>query len=443
MLMALPLLVATSAFFSGSETALFSIGPHQRLRLGRSQTLANTTICSFLDDPRAILITLLVANTTVNVAYFVISTVLLVHLNHQHHLNAITVGLLSPLPLVLLILLGEILPKLIAARMSLQWSSVTALPLMVVHRTLSPLRTGFNALIITPLARLIAPPDKPPGLSADELETILNQSRQRGVIDHDEEQLLQQVLELSQLKVRDLMTPRVDIQAFDLSKEPGQLAGLIHDSRYSRIPVYRKDLDHIEGIVLARQLLLAPPLGADTLTRLIRQVAYVPELQRADQLLVHFRKTGTTFAIVVDEYGGTAGLVTLEDVVEHMVGQIAGPHEPPEEPQVQQIKPGLWRVSADLPIHEWVDVFDRYPAIEAVGGSAAVRGASVSTLGGLVMARLGRLPIESDRTTIGNVVIEVDQMHGRRIAWLTVRLQDEPDRDAPNRLNTLSKRDHR
>jgi len=156
-------------------------------------------------------------------------------------------------PLVALILLGEVMPKLLAARLAMKWSRWSALPLMATHQTLAPLRIGFNAVIITPLARLIAPPQMPPKLTPKELESILDHSLQRGVINHEEEHLLQQVLELSQLKVRDLMTPRVDIKAFDLSHPPEELYDLARSSRYSRIPAYRGDLDHIEGIVLARQ----------------------------------------------------------------------------------------------------------------------------------------------------------------------------------------------
>lgn len=431
-LFALPMLLVASAFFSGAETALFRLSHHQRLRLGRSRTLAGATITALLANPRAILITLLVANNTVNVAYFVISTVLLLRLKGQYHLSPVSIALLTVAFLVSLILLGEVLPKLLATRLSMQWSRLTALPLMAIHRAMTPLRAGFEASIITPLARLIAPPVAPPDLSGKELEAILEQSCQRGVIDHDEEQLLQQVLELGQLKVRDLMTPRVDIEAFDLSQKPSRLLEQVRTTRFSRIPVYTVDLDHIEGMILTRQLLLSPPRSPQALRDLIRQVAYVPDLQRADQLLVHFRKTGTTCAIAVDEYGGTAGLITLEDVVEHMVGQIAGPHEPRPEPQVQQVQPDRWRVSADLPVHEWVDLFSQYPAMAALPVTAGVTGAGVCTLGGLVMAALGRLPVVGDTTTIGNIVIEVQQMQGRRIQWLTVRLQHDETAAQPN-----------
>jgi len=441
-LFALLLLLVASAFFSGSETALFSLAPRERLRISRQRSIAGSTIGLLLANPRAILITLLVTNTTVNVAYFVISSVLLIRLSHNDLFHPILLGVLGVLPVVILILFGEVLPKLLAARQSKEWSHVIAVPLMVIHRALAPLRVVFNIAIIAPLARLIAPSIKPPALSAGELETILEQSCQRGVIDDDEEQMLQQVLELSQLKVRDLMVPRVDIRAFEASSNPTQLRKLIHECRHSRIPIYRKHLDHIEGMILTRQLLLRQPETSNDLKKLIRQVAYVPELQRADQLLVHFRKTGTTFAIAVDEYGGTAGLITLEDVVEHMVGEIASAHEPIEEPQVQPIESGYWRVSANLPIHEWVDAFDQYPAMAAISGSAAIRNAGVSTLGGLVMARLGRLPVETDQITIGNVVIKVDQMHRHRIQWLTIRLLPNTSSQRPFDTNLDQRKGH-
>jgi len=426
MLLALPLLIVASAFFSGTETALFSLSHHQRLQLSRSAKLSENTLASLLAKPREVLITLLVTNVTVNVTYFVISTVLLIRLRQEHQFGAATVGVFTLLPLIVLILLGEIAPKLLASRQAMAWSRLTALPMMLVHQALAPLRIVFSTLIIAPLARLIAPPSKPPGLSAKELETILELSRQRGVIDHEEEHMLQQVLELGQLKVRDLMTPRVDIHAFNISQNPTQLPALIGRCRASRIPVYRDNLDHIQGIVLTRQVLLNPPRTQADLSQLIRQVVYVPELQRADHLLVQFRKTGTTFAIAVDEYGGTAGLITLEDVVEQMVGQIAGPHEAPTEQLVQQIQPGQWRVNGDLSIHEWADALSQQIGFGNVSGTTAIGTSGVSTLGGFVMAQLGRLPQAGDTITAGNVTMTVQTMQARRIEWLTIRLTDPP-----------------
>lgn len=431
LLSSLPLLLLASGFFSGSETAFFSLTRHQQLQMSRSGTPAGAMVTALLLETRALLITLLMTNTTINVSYFVVSTVLLLRTREAFHPMVLAGA--SAGSVMALILVGEVIPKLIAARLAVGWSRMGSWPLMMVHRALAPLRVVMSAAVISPLARLISPVDRPPELSPEEMEVLLELSRTRGVIDDHEERLLQEVLELSQLKVRDLMTPRVDIQAFDLSAPPQALMTLIQTTGLHHIPIYRDDLDHIEGVVHAREVLLKRPTSTATLNRLIRQVNFAPELQRADQLLAQFRKRGTTLAIAVDEYGGTAGLITLEDVVEQMVGQIAGPHEQPKEPEVQQLHPGRWRVEANLPIHVWGDAFRGTAVLPGVDGFfdtiRRTREGGISTIGGLVMARLGRLPQEGDRTTVGNVMIQVDQMHGRRIRWLTVQLVTPPDED--------------
>ncbi|MFA9479300.1 hemolysin family protein [Phycisphaerales bacterium AB-hyl4] len=418
MLGSLPLLLVCSAFFSGSETALFSLSPHQRLRFARSGTLASEAITKLLAETRGLLITLLLSNMTINVLFFVTSSVLLIHLGREGLLGPVLLGLATLAPLLGIILLGEVLPKLVAARLPMTWARVVALPLYLVHRLLAPVRVGASVAIITPLARLIAPPDKPPALSPEELESLLNLSQRQGVIDSDEEQLLRQVLELNQLKVRDLMVPRVDIEAFDLANDPSEMVELIARTKLRHLPVYRDSLDEIVGMVYARQVLLHRPTTREALEKYIRQVKFVPEQQRADQLLLELRKTGTTFAIVVDEYGGTAGLVTIEDVVEHMVGDLPGEFEPAGEPEVEHVSPGVWRVDAQLSVHDWADVFGHNPAVAGLAELEAVR-----TVGGLVMARLGRVPQVGDRTTLGNVQITVERMAGRRVDTVLIELQ--------------------
>lgn len=421
MLLLLPVLLVMSAFFSGCETALFSLSQHQRRQITRKPSLAANALATLLAETRGLLITLLLGNMTVNVLYFVISTVALIRLREQHDLNAVWASVMSVGTLLVLILLGEVLPKLLASRAALGWSKLFALPLFGVHRVLGPVRAVLNLLVITPLARLIAPSHRPTTLSTVELEALLELSQMQGLIDTREEQLLQQVLSLSQLKVRDLMTPRVDIEAHDLADPPAALIDLIRSTRLSRIPVYRDSLDHVEGVVFARQVLLRRPTTADDLDALIRQVVFVPELQRADQLLVHFRKTGTTFAIAVDEHGGTAGLVTLEDVVEAMIGPISGPYADESAPKVEPISRGVWRIGADLPITAWEDLS------RTLGPSPELK-----TVGGLVMAKLGRLPHVGDRTRVGNVEIEVESMEGLRVRSLIVRIV-EASRQDPRR----------
>lgn len=421
LLIVLAALLVGSAFFSGSETALFSLSLNDRRRLA-SQGITGAAAARLLDETRGLLITLLLGNMTVNVLFFVISTVLLFRVQRDSDLHPIVLAALSALPLLSVILLGEVIPKLIASRLARPWSLAAAIPLTMIHRGIGPLRVVLNLAVIEPLARLIAPNERPETLSAHDLASLLRLSRDEGVIDQAEQDMLEQVLSLSSLKVRDVMTPRVDMHAFDLDDPPAELDTLIRKCRHSRIPVYRGDLDHIHGVVYARQVLLRQPGTRQQLRALVRNIRFVPEFQRADALMIEFRKTGTTMAIVVDEYGGTAGLVTLEDVVEHMVGDIAGAHEPRAQPTIQTLAPDRWRVNADVSVHE---------CVRKIGPIKMPRG--VATLGGAVMAAFGRLPIVGESVDLGAYHVRVAEMHGRRLTWLTI------DRE---RDDTKGGRDH-
>ncbi len=413
MMAALPVLLCCSAFFSGGETALFSLSRHQRLELSRSASIPASIVTRLLNERRDLLVTVLMGNLFVNVIYFVIGTVLLIRMRERETVGAAMVGVLNLAALFVLILTGEVVPKLVAAQHPMVWSNWAALPLMVVHRVLTPIRGVVRGAIIVPLSRLLAPRQRPVELSPAELERLLELSQHQGVIDDKEEQLLQQVLSLSQLKVRDLMRPRIDMIAFELTQNPQKLIAMVAETRFSRLPVYRRDIDHIVGVVHRRQVLLTKPRTTDQVQALVRPARFVPDLQRADRLLVELRKARSTMVVVVDEYGGTAGLVTLEDVVEKMVGKIANRHESEPAPQVQSVGADQWRVSARLGILDWVSAFGTVVPI-----------AGVSTIGGLIMARLGRLPNVGDRTNVGNLSIEVEKMDGRRMVTLLLQLTD-------------------
>lgn len=420
LLILLPVLLLASAFFSGSETALFSLTAHDRLALARRGSMASHAVRALLAETRDLLITLMLGNMVANVLFFVISTVLLIRLEKEHDTAGSLIGLLSFTSLLLIILGGEVLPKLVANRLQVGWATVVGVPLLTLHRAITPLRLGLRVFVINPLARLIAPPQRPHALSAEELARLLELSAQRGVIHPEEEDLLQGVLELSRLRVREIMTPRVDLVAFDIHRPVDELIELIGQSHRRHIPVCQGDLDHLLGVVEARQVLLRRPTTPGQLRRLVRQVAFVPELQRADQLLLEFRKRGHNLAIAVDEYGGTAGLVALEDVVEQLVGDMPDQGETELGADVEKMDDGSFRVRAGLPLQDWFESFGTArPTMEAV------------TLGGLVMTRLGRLPKTGDRVREGNLLLEVERMGRRRIETLRVRVTDENTSHSP------------
>jgi putative hemolysin len=218
------------------------------------------------------------------------------------------------------------------------------------------------------------------------------------------------------------MVPRVDIHWVDVNTPPSVLRELIRRTRRTKILACQGDLDHVAGVIYSRQFLLSDAQGnLKNIARLIRNVHFVPEIQRLDQLLTDFRRSGINMAVAVDEYGGTAGLITLKDVLERIVGDLDMDQAPGEGegPHAEPVHWDTWRVSGRLSIHDWVESF----------GQANIP-ARVSTVGGLMMALLGEAPTIGDHARLGNLEMEVETMTGRRVESVLLRLvTDTPKED--------------
>jgi CBS domain containing-hemolysin-like protein len=223
----------------------------------------------------------------------------------------------------------------------------------------------------------------------------------QGVIDTAENMMLQEIVALPQTSVRSVMRPRVDVIAVPLDADPADVRSRMHQARLTKLPVYGRDLDDIRGLVHARDLYLRddPPLA-----RLIRPVNYIPEQCNLLQVIEHFQATRSQLAIAVDEYGGMAGLVTMEDVLEQIVGDLPGTQKP-AEPAVEVISPNVYRLAGDLNVRDWAQRF----------GMTKLTGTKVQTVAGLILARLGRLPQEGESVRFANLTLTVERLAGRRI----------------------------
>ena len=409
LLLLLPLLLALSGFFSGSETALFGLTATDRMQLRRERSLISRAVDVLLANQRMLLITVLLGNMTVNVLYFVISSVLLMKADAGGLVGEL---LLAGVSLVVLVVCGEVVPKIVANSHRTTFVSVVATPLFSVHRLIGPLRVGLDRLVIGPLSRLTSPPQTPPRLDEEELAALLEISGQQGVIDIDEQRLLQDVLNLSRLKARDVMTPRVRMAALPLTAARADVADLARKTRLTKFPVFEGDVDHIVGLLHVKRFLIEGTDAAD-LRKMVTPVRFVPEMATLEQLLEHFRSTHSQLAIVVDEFGGTAGLVALEDVVEEIVGDITSAVDM-ESQTPQPIGPGRWRVGGDLNVHDWAQAF----------GQRLVS-PRVATLGGLIASRLGRAPRVGDEVDLGNVRLEVEAVERARVVTAIVTLRDD------------------
>lgn len=409
MLTLLPVLLLLSGFFSGSETALFALTETERMALRRRESFAARAVQALLANPRLLLITVLLGNMTVNVLYFVISSVLVMN----SELGVWGRFALAGLFLVSIVLLGEVMPKLVANARRATFGALVAPPLLALHQLIGPLRRGLDKLVVTPLSRLTAPPEAPPRLDHDELAALLELSGHTGVIDAEEQRLLQDVLNLGRLKVRHVMTPRVRIAAVPVTGTRENVLELVRQTRLTRLPVYDGDLDNIIGLLHVKSYLLDRQAQTSSIRDRVEPVRFVPEMASLDQLLNHFRSTQTPLAMVVDEFGGTAGIVAIEDVVEELVGDIsAGGEEPQAQPQL--IGRNRWRVGGDLSVHEWAAAFGQQ-----------LISPRVATLSGLIVAHLGRPPDVGDTVQLGNVRLEVEQVDHARVATAIVTLLDE------------------
>ena len=405
----LALLIA-SAFFSGSETALFSLSRGRLHRL-RQAGASGRMAAALMRDPHRVLNTLLLGNMLVNVAYTGIAAVMILDLQ-AGGAGPWLVAAASAVPLVALILLGEATPKMLAIVVAERWARLAAAPLAVGQRVLAPPLWCLEHLAAGPIVRLLSPRGRTSGsVTADELAAVLDLSAKRGLIDRNANDLLQEIFELTDLRVADIMVPRVDMVAYDVDAPPDGLIELFGKTRLRKIPVYEARVDNILGVVHAKRLLVRPQ---SALRDLVVKVPFVPSAGNVERVLLQFRVTRTQMAVVVDEYGGTDGLVTLEDVLEEIVGDIRDEHESARGPAVERIGPGEYLLDGDLAIHEWVDAF-----------RIDLHGRRISTVGGFVTSLLGRIGAPGDQATYRNLRFTVAAMHRRRITKLRLELLEE------------------
>ena len=400
-------LLAGSAFFSGSETALFSLSAGQLHRLAHSGR-SGRIVASLARRPRELLNALLLGNLIINVAYTAIAATVVFDLDRSE-LPAWSAPLGSLAALVVLILVGEVGPKIIALAAARRWALLCAAIVAAYKRAAWPVLWVIQEVAIGPITRVIAPGRRRGGeISAGELSDVLDLAARRGTIDRDAGAMLQEILELTGLRTCDIMIPRVDMIARDIATPRAALIQTFKDTGLTRLPVYDGDVDNVVGIIVARALLLSP---RKPLRELLKPVTFVPEAASVERLLVGFRVNSTKLAIVVDEYGGTAGLVTLEDVLEEIVGEMPDPREIASEPAVREIGEGLYVLDGNLPIHEWADAFD-----------IDLRRQRITTVGGFVTWLLGRIPRIGDTATYRNLHFTVESLHRRRIGRLRLQL---------------------
>ena len=311
------------------------------------------------------------------------------------------------------LLLGELVPKRLALRQAETIARMVAPAMQTFARFTKPLVWLMSVSTSGVLFLLGARKQEGPTISVDDIEHLLEAGRAEGVLEAVEQAVATEALRLGERSVRDIMRPRIDLDALDIDTPPEEVLGAIAMAGYSRLPVYEGSLDHIVGYVSNKDVLRQNWMGWPIqLRKIMHRALFVPETMPLDRLLELFQKERNQMAIVLDEYGGTEGLVTLEDVLEELVGEIHDEHRRDQDAIFTPRDDGSWLVDGGAGVEKLAETFglrlDHVPR-------------EYSTVSGLVLAQLERIPSAGDSTIWNGLIIEVVDMDGRRIDKLLIR----------------------
>ena len=396
-MIALLLLLALAAIYVGIIEMGFSALMRLSLRLSVERGGRDDRLGFYLDDP----IQLFVPARLLLGLIFSVATVVLAVLTGSQGLSSI--GMLLLFVAVFILVFEHVLPLLIVRKNPEKVLAVLLPPFDFAARFLHPL-TGMLVRLIVESRRERETPatngaDEVPGEAAQQ-ET----DDEPALIERDEEKLLQSIVDFGGTLVREVMTPRPDIVAIQAQATVAELRALFREQEYSRIPVYQDNLDNILGVVFVKDLvLLDADAGSEPIERLMRPAVFVPETKRVPELLKEFQRKQVQMAIVVDEYGGTAGLVSLEDLIEEIVGEIRDEYDVESEPVVDEGN-GSWVFSAKASIDE---VRDRL--------NVEIEPDGFETVGGYVLTRVGRVPQVGETFELDGLLVEVLEAERRRI----------------------------
>jgi len=408
-------LLSLSAFFSAAETALTSITKTQARQLRKSRRRADIALSILLDDPSRMLTTLLIGTNILNILSSSIATAFAISVFGNDGL-----GIAMVVMTVVIIIFSEITPKTIAANNPLH-----------VARTIEPIATGIR-FVLYPLVWTLSlinsffifviklfSPSSVHQLTEEEIKTMMNIGKKEGALEEEEHSLLHRAFDFTDLTLRDIMTPRTAIVALPSDAGLESLIGAFKEHGFSRLPVYEDTIDKIKGMIHYKDLLFSlESESVQNVAHLLRPVLYVPDSQMTTELLAAMESSNQNLAIVIDEHGATAGLVTLDDAVAAVFGGIhdeydKGISEPNE--LIQVINSAHIRVPGNLKLTELNALL-----------KTTLDSVYYETVGGFVLELAGKLPSKGEQYKYENVVFVVEELAGRRIQRIDINITIHP-----------------
>lgn len=407
-------LLLLSAFFSGSEIAFFSIKQKNLDEDFKSSKLISRYTSNLIAFPRRLLITILVGNTLANVAASIVSVYLALEIARLYNVEVNVILTIQIILITIIILLFcELLPKVFASKHPNLTIKLIVIPLYFFSMIIYPISESITELIRLTFSKIKFDKTKS-AITEKEISDLAELGHERGTLEEDEQEIISSFVEFKSVLVAEVMIPRVDIAAVPYNVSSEELIDTINRSGYSRFPIYKENLDKIVGLVHAKDLLQylrnKSFIKEETISKITRDVLFVPEGKMISEMLKEFQQKKMHMAIVVDEFGGTSGLITLEDIIEEIIGEIWDEHDP-EENAIKIVSPEKISVLGKVTITE---------VNELMGLELFPPSQDYETIAGLIINQAGVIPKEGYSFNLKNYKLTVKEVLKKRIKRIEI-----------------------
>jgi len=410
MLIILLILIILSAFFSSAETALTTVSKITIRSMIEEGNKKAIIVDKIINNQGKMLSAILIGNNLVNIIASALSTILAQNLFGQYAISFAT-GLLT----IVVLIFGEITPKSLATLNALKLSLAYAKIIYSLMFLLTPAIFIINKMAYFFMRLMgIDPTKKMASITETELRTIVDVSHEEGIIEKEERQMINNVFDFGDAIASDVMVPKIDMTMADINSTYDELIKIFRSEKYTRIPIYQDSTDNVIGIINMKDLLLYNPEEIFDVRKYLRSAFYTYESKKLSELMMEMKKTSVNIVIVLDEYGVTAGLITLEDLLEEIVGEIHDEYDLDEDEPIKKISENIYILEGQMKIDDLNDYL-----------GVNLSSDDYDSIGGLIIEKLDRLPTAGDKITIDSLSFKVTSMDKMRINYVELLINSK------------------
>ncbi len=410
MLSILLILIILSAFFSSAETALTTVSKITIRSMIEEGNKKAIIVDKIINNQGKMLSAILIGNNLVNIIASALSTILAQNLFGQYAISFAT-GLLT----IVVLIFGEITPKSLATLNALKLSLAYAKIIYSLMFLLTPAIFIINKMAYFFMRLMgIDPTKKMASITETELRTIVDVSHEEGIIEKEERQMINNVFDFGDAIASDVMVPKIDMTMADINSTYDELIKIFRSEKYTRIPIYQDSTDNVIGIINMKDLLLYNPEEIFDVRKYLRSAFYTYESKKLSELMMEMKKTSVNIVIVLDEYGVTAGLITLEDLLEEIVGEIHDEYDLDEDEPIKKISENIYILEGQMKIDDLNDYL-----------GVNLSSDDYDSIGGLIIEKLDRLPTAGDKITIDSLSFKVTSMDKMRINYVELLINSK------------------